>query len=543
MFRKPSLSFLPLAFAFIVCNYAYAVTYVDNGTSNSYTLNAGDSLYIASGTYTGNIGGFASGAKITVSDMAIFQPTGMAHPNVHGTMYVYGTFIMNNANFRTNTDFTIYNYGTVQINNQTTINGSNQLWFNSYGANMYFVGDVIMNGDTGVNNVMINYELIQCSASFQMNSGSAFTNYKEFSAAGNFRVNGGNYSNWGNLRVTGNITQNNGASVIRNYCRMEASGGIINTSGNFYNHSYLWAKNDLGLGTITNSANIYNSSVNLSVPMIHGRNLTHTGGTITGKGYLYFYGTTSTSGAATTGVTGITTDTLKFYDITRASPTTVYDIQTGTVYPNTIYNAWGTPDSTRDYLLGCSFELFMEIPLAINWSYFTVSLSENIPVLNWAAEYSSGTVFEVERSYNGRDFNKIGELLYKTSQSRYAFADREVNRYYSYAFYRIKAIEENGMTKYTPVRMVRFSNTKNILVFPNPFKKELTIKYKATAESSIGMMLYSSTGQLLLKKNIQVSRGENIIQINEAAQLSPGVYVLRISGGAESVSTIKLVKQ
>ena len=49
-------------------------------------------------------------------------------------IYVYGTFIMDKPEFRTNSNFTIYNYGIVDINFNTRMNGSNQLWFNSYGA-------------------------------------------------------------------------------------------------------------------------------------------------------------------------------------------------------------------------------------------------------------------------------------------------------------------------------------------------------------------------------------------------------------------------
>lgn len=544
MFYKPTLSLLQLAFAFLLCNYAKAVTYVDNGTSNPYTLNAGDSLFIATGIYTGNIGGFATGAKITVSDLAIFQPTGMNHPNVHGTMYVYGTFIMNNPNFRTNTDFTLYNYGTVQINNQTTMSGQNQLWFNSFGANMYFVGNVTMNGGVGDNNnVLINYENIECSGNFQMNSGSYFTNNKEFSAAGSFTVNGGTFDNYGQFDITGAINLNNGASIIRNHCRMMSSGGINNTSGNFYNYSYLWARNDLGLGNITVSDTIFNIPVNGAVPMIHGKNLTQTGGAIVGQAYLYFYGTTSITGSAATGVPGVTTDTIKVYDITRASPVTIYDIQTGTVRPNTIYNAWGIPDSTREYAVGCSIEVLLEVPLGINWNSFHVALEDDIPVLTWDAEFGNGTVFEVERSYDGRNFSVVASMNYVVNQSQYVYNDRLVNQNFNLVYYRIKATEPNRPAKYTTVKAVRFGSKQGTLVFPNPFSNILTASYNATENSVITLMLFNTTGQIAFRKVVPVYRGVNTIRINEASQLSPGVYILRISNGAEKISATKLIKR
>src|SRR6218665_1884567 len=67
--------------------------YVNNGTGTSYNLAAGDSLYIQSGLYTGYIGQFDQGAKITVAAGASFQPTGIN--NARGTVKVLGTFKIN----------------------------------------------------------------------------------------------------------------------------------------------------------------------------------------------------------------------------------------------------------------------------------------------------------------------------------------------------------------------------------------------------------------------------------------------------------------
>lgn len=545
MFRKPSLSFLHLAFAFILCNYARAVTYVDNGTSNPYTLNAGDSLFIASGTYTGNIGGFAAGAKITVSDLAIFQPTGMNFPNVRGTMYVYGSFIMNNANFRTNTGFTIYNYGTVQINNQTTMSGQDQYWFNSFGANMYFVGDVIMNGSLGDdNNILTNYSNIECSGNFQMNSGSRLINNKEFSAVGDFLLNGGTYDNYGQFDITGNIRLNNGASIIRNHCRMMASGGITNTSGKFYNYSYVWARNDLGLGNINLSDTIFNIPVNGNTPMIHGKNLSQTNGSgIVGPALMYFYGTTSITSGASTGVAGLTTDTIKFYDVTRSNPATIYDVQSSTVHPNTIYNAWGAPDSTREYTVGCSLEILLEVPLGINWDYFKADLIGNVPTLSWSATYNPGTIFQIERSYNGSSFFIIGEKPFIANQDEYEFQDREISLQNSIVYYRIKAVEPNGNAKYTQVKMLRLGKTHSILVFPNPFAASFNVGYHSEEQTQIVIRIYNQNGQQLLIKKVTVLKGQNSIVINEAGQLKRGFYIISFSNGEKIISTHKLIKQ
>ena len=549
MFRKLTVSLILTVCAFAVSKISFATTYVYDGINplpNPLALNSGDSLFIATGTYTGNISSFPSGAKITVSDMAIFQPSNFPNTNgnsARGTMWVYGTFTYNTT-FVSNTGFTLHNYGIVTIGN-TTMRGNNQTWNNYYGATINFTSSVVMNGDFGNNNILNNYGTVNASASFQMNSGSAFNNYKNFNVTGDFLANGGMLMNVGKLEVVGKIDLNSGVSTITNYCRMIASGGIDISNGNMINYSYLWARNDLGLGTIrVSSGSLTNVSIWSSTPMIHGRDLIHTGGTITGKGYLYFYGSTTKTGGGITGAPGITSDTLKMNDISRGSTTQFYDAQTPTVYPNAIYDAWGVPDSTRVYNVACSIEIVLEVPLAINWNSFIVDLTDNIPVLNWSAEFGSGVVFEIQRSYDGRNFSAIKELPYETGQSEYEYKDRMVNTQAPIVYYRIKATEISGIEKYTQTRTVKFSNKPgSIYTAPNPFTNNFVINYKAAEKETITIRMFNVSGQQMLVKNVTVNNGNNNINITEAAQLAKGIYVIQVSKGYNMISSGKIIKQ
>ena len=549
MFRKLTVSLILTVCAFAVSKISFATTYVYDGINplpNPLALNSGDSLFVATGTYTGNISSFPSGAKITVSDMAIFQPSNFPNTNgnsARGTMWVYGTFTYNTT-FVSNTGFTLHNYGIVTIGN-TTMRGNNQTWNNYYGATINFTSSVVMNGDFGNNNILNNYGTVNASASFQMNSGSAFNNYKNFNVTGDFLANGGMLMNVGKLEVVGKIDLNSGVSTITNYCRMIASGGIDISNGNMINYSYLWARNDLGLGTISvTSGSLTNVSIWSSTPMIHGRDLIHTGGTITGKGYLYFYGSTTKTGGGITGAPGITSDTLKMNDISRGSTTQFYDAQTPTVYPNAIYDVWGVPDSTRVYNVACSIEIILEVPLAINWNSFIVDLTDNIPVLNWSAEFGSGVVFEIQRSYDGRNFSAIKELPYETGQSEYEYKDRMVNTQAPIVYYRIKATEISGIEKYTQTRTVKFSNKPgSIYTAPNPFTNNFVINYKAAEKETITIRVFNVSGQQMLVKNVTVNNGNNNINITEAPQLAKGIYVIQVSKGYNMISSGKIIKQ
>jgi hypothetical protein len=540
MFRNLTLPTFLIVCAFAFSNSSFAITYVDNGSATTYTLNAGDSLYINSGTYTGQINGLGSvNTKITINSGATFQPSGIPN-NAICTMNNYGTVIFN-YNIRTNTNFTLNNYGIFSVSGSTVVVGNNQTWTNNIGGVMNFFGNVTMNGNVGdVNNTFINYETVNCTGTFQMNSGSAYYNYKDFTVTGTFRVNGGMFENTGKMDVIGNILMNNGASVIRNYCGMTATANIDNTAGNFYNYSFLWAINS----TLTNSANITNVVFNHSTPMIQARNFTFTGGSITGPCLMYFDQTTSMTNGII-GVAGNTSDTIKVYDVTRTQPTQIFDVQSGgTRYPNVIYNAWGTPDTSYQWFWGCSFEYLMDIPLAVNWNYFYAYLSDKVPVLNWSADYDEGTLFEIQRSYNGRNFTSIKQIPSQVGRSEHIYSDLSVNTSGGIAYYRILAIELNGSTKFTQIRNVKFNGKPGSLhIFPNPFVNNFVMDYTAKEKQELIIKIFNAAGQQKLLKKVSVHDGSNRIEINEAANFSKGVYIVQISDGTSIIASGKIIKQ
>lgn len=546
MFRGTALSLLLSLCAFALSKNSVAITYVNYGTPVNYDLNPADSLFVASGTYTGSITGFDAGARITIANGAIFTPGAMPH-NANGTIHNYGIFTYTAA-WTVNTNFTVNNYaGGIMAFGNITIRGNSQTWTNYAGGVITFT-EVLMNGnDDDLNNIMINYDSVRCAGNFQMNSGSAFVNYKDFNVGGVLRVNGGTLNNEGNLLVTGNILMNNGASIIRNFCRMQANGGITNTSGNFYNYSYLWAVNS----DITNSANIINSSIangsapnHATTPMIHARNFTiSSSGTVTGPCLMYFYGLTTQSGG-TMGVAGATTDTIKFYDITRANPATIFDVQTGGIrHPNVIYNAWGVPDSTRNYLLGCSMEVILESPLAVNWRSFEVVLSNNYPLLIWTAEFDRSTVFEIQRSYNGRNFLTIDKVNSIDGKKDYRYTDRTVNTQSPTVYYRILAVETDSYPKFSQVRMLRLTQLPGAAqVAPNPFKNNFNVIFSASEAGNVTIRVFNMNGQQKMTRRVAVNKGSNTINIVEAANFSNGIYIVQLSTEDRVYST-KLIKQ
>ena len=533
MNRNFTLIALAMLSSCLFTNNLSATVYTNNGTATTYTLNAGDSLSIASGTYTGTISSFAAGAKIAVQTGAIFQPVSMAFPNVRGTIYVYGQFKMT-SQLRTNTGFALHNYGITWVTSTTLMSGNTQSWTNYYGGLMKLDGDVSITND----NAITNKGIINCGANLTMTGTCSITNRNAINVAGSYTNSGGTLTNQGRFQTTGSITFNNGLATVYNHCRMISSGGIFNTTGLLYNYGYLWSKS--GVGSIVNSGSITNGPT----AKIHGATLNNTG-TITGSGFLYFTGNTSTTNLGTTGVLGITTDTIKIYDVTRTNSSTVYDNQTGIVYPNTIYKVFTAPDSTSVYLAGCAIELMSEIPLAVNWNYFYLSVSNSIPTLDWSANYDAGTIFEVQRSYNGVDFTTIKTMSTEHSKSQYSCTDAQVDATRGIAYYRIKAIEPTGIEKYSETRTTRFTTKTGITIqtAPNPFTSDITIHYQSAENGIITIRVLNLVGQQQLIRQVPVQASTNSITLTEAAKLAKGMYVVQVTRDNKLVAAEKIIKQ
>jgi len=373
-----------------------------------------------------------------------------------------------------------------------------------------------------------------------MTGTTSILNKLNITVAGNYQNNGGTFNNYGKFQTKGSINFNNGQAIINNYCRMISEGGINNTSGYVNNYGFMWAKASLGLGDIVNSGSITNGPI-ARVKSVTFKNT----GTVTGSGYLYFTGNTVTTGVGTTGVTGITTDTIRIYDVTRTNPLTIYDNQTGIVNPNVVYKSFTAPDSNMAVVPGCSVEMNSQAPLTVTWDYFFVTLNNNIPALTWSAQYDPGTLFEIQRSYDGTNFYNIKNLASGNNKSVYNFDDDQVNSKSAVVYYRIKAIEPHGAQKYSETRTVKFSNKTGVTIqtTPNPFTSNFIINYQTTEEGTITIRILNVNGQQQLAKTVAANNSFNSFTITEAAHLPKGIYVVQISRNDRLISSEKIIKQ
>jgi hypothetical protein len=519
-------------FFVVLCYSAFSqATYIDDGSSATYTLQTGDSLYIRQGTFTGKINDWAQGGKVTIAVGATFKPSSVN--GYHSKYIVYGSAIL--PSLQTAAGFELENYGATTVNGNAQMNDGVQTWTNANNATIHFTGSVSVNSNAGGSH-FINYGEIIIEKSLSVYASVSIINRKNVLIGEDFVIGTGQLQNEGYWYAQKSITLNNNA-IITNTCRMVSGRTITVNSGTVYNSGLLWASNEQKASAFTNNATV----ISLGQGIIKAVKFTNNG-TIKGNGFMYLTG--KTTGGGTIGVNGYTTDTLKVYTVNRSATTRIFDEQWGNVYSNTIYFPFEAPDTTSASIYPCYAASASGI-LPLVWNDFSVSLANQMPVLTWSAESDNGTLFEVQRSYNGKEFAPLIKMP-RQDNAAYQYYDRELPANQpAMVYYRIKVIEPGGMEKYSDIKTIRFSSkgANGIAASPNPFTSQVSISYPASRKEKISIAIFNLRGQVQLVKTTTVTSGNNNIVIAETARFEKGFYIIRITGENGTVGSGKLLKQ
>lgn len=146
--------------------------------------------------------------------------------------------------------------------------------------------------------------------------------------------------------------------------------------------------------------------------------------------------------------------------------------------------------------------------------------------------------FEVERSGNGTDFVKIGEVR---NLPPYGFLDK--NALYGNNYYRIKQIDKDGKFIYSKVINVVNTISVKLAIYPNPVSDELRIRIDNNKSSSLNINVTDMQGRLIYQQVYQNVNSNGTLTINTQTW-KPQVYQLKVTNSrGEFITVQKFVKQ
>lgn len=169
-------------------------------------------------------------------------------------------------------------------------------------------------------------------------------------------------------------------------------------------------------------------------------------------------------------------------------------------------------------------------PLAVSFVSVNAYKNNSFVTVEWKTENESNMEkYEVEQSFDGIHFSLIGTAsALNDSKNTYDYLDKYPAPGNNY--YRIRSIEKDGKSTYSPIVVLRMENMKSSFsVYPNPVKNgKINLQFLNQQKGTYHLRLLNSLGETLLIKEINYTGSEMVQQIRFDKYAPPGVYRLEI---------------
>jgi len=175
--------------------------------------------------------------------------------------------------------------------------------------------------------------------------------------------------------------------------------------------------------------------------------------------------------------------------------------------------------------------------LPVSLVRFQGNMNKNNKVtLNWTVE-SNETVnsFEVERSFNGRDFTTVGIVFATEKKGTENYMFYETVNSSDKVMYRLKMIDKGHDVDYSRILifLTKTSITNDIKVYGNPVKDKLTFSYYSNTTQPVQVKVYDLTGKTLMSQKVNSAEGTNMLSLPLASTFKTGMYVVEVSNGSD----------
>ncbi len=175
--------------------------------------------------------------------------------------------------------------------------------------------------------------------------------------------------------------------------------------------------------------------------------------------------------------------------------------------------------------------------LPVDWISFTSERVDQNVLLKWAvAEEKNVYIYEIERSIDGIQFDKIGEINVKSNdgtKNYYTYLDLNPSSKLNY--YRIKNIDTDGKSSYTNITST-FVNKNNIFLLSTISSSK--VEFVIDDYPNVFVNIIDLNGKII-RENIECENGKNQINIDD---IPVGMYFLQFKSNNNLINNFKFVK-
>lgn len=182
-------------------------------------------------------------------------------------------------------------------------------------------------------------------------------------------------------------------------------------------------------------------------------------------------------------------------------------------------------------------------PLPVELVLFNGVVKTTDANLFWqSASELNAQAYEVERSYDGKQFESVGSVKTLNKASKYEFIDFGAFANNATAYYRLKMLDNDGTAEYsnTIILQTNKENTLEASVYPNPYTSSTSLSFNSTTEEQANVTIIDIQGKTVWSTTITTQKGTNSIPLDLTAQ-KPGMYFVTVSVNGVSFQT-KIIK-
>jgi hypothetical protein len=187
---------------------------------------------------------------------------------------------------------------------------------------------------------------------------------------------------------------------------------------------------------------------------------------------------------------------------------------------NNASGAWKEHVNMEDFTY-FTYSAMLNIPAPVQLSAFNGTIRGKDVLLDWRMENINKVAgFEVEFSFDGKQFDDIAFVPSNTSSKEYSYTTSPIAQS---AYYRLKSIGKDGKSHYSDAIHVqdKSESVSVVSIFPNPASGSINIRTNITNDE--GYQVFNNFGQVVLQ-------GTKLPESLSVDALTSGLYVLNAGG-------------
>ncbi|WP_210490760.1 T9SS type A sorting domain-containing protein [Rufibacter aurantiacus] len=187
-------------------------------------------------------------------------------------------------------------------------------------------------------------------------------------------------------------------------------------------------------------------------------------------------------------------------------------------------------------------------PLPVALTRFEGSSRSGAVVLAWStASEKNNDRFEIERSINGKDFKKVGEVKgngNSTATVDYSYTDRSAAS--GTVYYRLRQVDFDNAFEYSKVIAVSHAATASsnaaVSVYPNPVTDgRVSIRFQDQVKGSATVRLVDLSGRVLHAQEVASVEGEIALNLTNL-NLKAGIYLISVNANGQNTTQRVMVR-